>query len=83
MGRCDHCRYWDMSKHNQSDHADDQLGACRRSPPVLDQGFMAMKYLVYTEVEFLTESESCYWQQPITTGSGWCGEFMDKRDKLG
>jgi len=41
-----------------------------------------MNYLVYDEVDFLSGEELGYWQQPLTVGVNWCGEYAQgKRPK--
>lgn len=81
---CKTCRYWDhhSDPDQKNEHDDDKEGYCRRYPPAFDPGWLAMNYLVYDEVDFLSGEELGYWQQPLTVGVNWCGEYAQgKRPK--
>jgi len=73
--RCDQCIYWTIFVGTQTGHIDDYLGTCKRYPPILDVGFILTRHLISDEIEFLTESDQSFWQQPITTGYQSCGEW--------
>ena len=78
--RCDKCELWDRDGREHLDldmHEDDRQGCCRRYPPVRD-----MDWSVSAPDECQMIDGSCEdfraWQQPITCGGHWCGEFVKR-----
>ena len=81
--RCDKCKFWaitheytgkckenDLSQTNK----DEYTGVCHRYPPILDSVFAGK---LEDSGEGGAEAEVNCWQQPLTEGVNWCGEFLE------
>jgi hypothetical protein len=76
--RCSECEYWVYLPEDWRLHRDDRPGKCRRYPPVLDTAHLQ-------EVDTSlggSEARSEAWQQPLTTGGDWCGEFSPDKSTI-
>lgn len=75
--RCDSCRYWDRTGREHlevCDDPDDKSGCCRRYPPVRDMDWS--KHVDEPNwIEAACEDWRA-WDQPVTTGCCWCGEYV-------
>lgn len=72
--RCSECAFWEARAVDYDGHEDDWEGECRRFPPVLDVHYLKT---VDTSIGG-SEARSEAWQQPLTSGGDWCGEFAQK-----
>lgn len=77
--KCYTCKYWDQydREHVVKDaHPDDQIGVCKRYPPVRD-----MDWSFHNEDNFIEDSCEDWraWQQPCTQGCCWCGEYRERK----
>ena len=74
--RCDICKFWRVIDCDNIDdyHKDDVNGVCKRYPPTLDTTWSVsendgVESAGYSYLDYR------HWNQPVTEGANWCGEF--------
>ena len=73
--RCDECLFWSVIDGFDGFHKDNIQGVCKRNPPVLDLTWHHESMESGADAGY-SYKDSRYWNQPVTDGKNWCGEFI-------
>jgi len=72
--RCDICAFWSGLDGFDGYHPDDMQGVCKRSPPALDLTWIQESKESGADPGY-SYIDARHWNQPVTEGVNWCGEF--------